>query len=230
MNKPPKKIVVIHSGGMDSSICLALAMQEYGKDAVLSLTFDYGQRHQPELTCAAKICVDWGVEHDVITLECLVHITQSALIGRHLAIQSQDEGKPPNTLVMGRNGLMARLGAIYANQIGVYCLSMGVLQLEEANSGYRDCSRKYIDLLEQILRIDLDRADFCIKTPIIDSTKLETVQLAHELGILQYLIDHTVTCYEGLMQPGCQVCPACLLRNEGLEQFRLANPEMAIEL
>ena len=75
-----KEAIVVHSGGMDSSICLALTIEEFGVDNVLSLTFDYGQRHQPEIVQAKKICVEWGVDQVVLEISCLVEITDDALV------------------------------------------------------------------------------------------------------------------------------------------------------
>ncbi len=213
-----KEAVVIHSGGMDSSICLALAIKEFAKENVLSLSFSYGQRHTNELKQAAKICCDWGVDHCTIPLHCLQEITSNALMNTDVSIEHR-EGQSPNTLVMGRNGLMARLGAIHAHHLGAKCIFMGVIEVEEANSGYRDCSRRYMDLVEQALRMDLDDESFEIRTPIVKMTKCETLEVAQELGVLEYLLKETITCYNGIAGHGCKACPACILRNEGITQF-----------
>lgn len=218
-----KKAVVVHSGGMDSSLCLALAMQEFGKENVLSLSFSYQQRHPTELQQAEKICKDWGVDHYVIQLDCLKEITQSALLDPAMAIV-HEQGHPPNTLVVGRNGLMARIAAIHANNLGANCIYMGVMELEGANSGYRDCSRHYMDLMQTILRIDLDNPLFEIRTPLVHLYKKDTLVLAHRLGLLTYLLNETITCYEGIAKQGCGHCPACQLRNEGLTLFHKAFP------
>lgn len=214
-----KKAVVIHSGGMDSSICLALAMREFGKEDVLSLSFQYGQRHSVELVQADYICREWGVDHIVVPLNYFDTITDhSALINPEMEIV-HEAGKPPNTEVLGRNGIMAHLGAIHAHLSGAGIIYMGVLELEAANSGYRDCSRKYIDLMQEVIRLDLGNPDFEIRTPLIFMTKLETMQLAEQLDVVDFLLEHTVTCYEGVRGQGCEKCPACLLRNEGIEKY-----------
>ncbi len=218
-----KKAVVIHSGGMDSSICLALAIREFGPEHVMSLTFDYGQRHALELAQSKKICQTWGVEQRVLPLDIMAHITTNALMDKNQPILHR-EGESPNTLVLGRNGLMARLGAIFAHEIGAHLLYMGVIEVEY----YRDCSRAYIDLKEQILRIDLDDPTFEIRTPIVHMTKTETLELAHSLGVLEFLLQETITCYEGLRYAGCLTCPACLLRNQGIQQFAEQHPHVKL--
>lgn len=222
-----KKAVVIHSGGMDSSICLALAIRDFGPDNVLSLSFSYQQRHAPELVQAAKICSDWNVDHTIIAIDALAEITENALTNRQKEIIHHHD-EPPNTLVVGRNGLMARLGAIHAQHLGAKCIYMGVIQVESDNSGYRDCSRHYMDLKQQLLRIDLDEPLFEIRTPIVHMTKKETLELAKSLGVLEYLLRETITCYEGIRLHGCRVCPACILRNEGIRQYCEAYPEVAL--
>lgn len=218
-----KQAIVIHSGGMDSSICLALAIKEFGNDNVLSLSFDYQQRHRIEQASAAKICQIWSVDHKVIRMDYLSEITTNALLDHNSPIQ-HEEKSAPNTLVLGRNGLMARLGAIYASHFGAHYIYMGIIEVEGNNSGYRDCSRHYMDLKQTILRIDLDDPLFEIRTPLVKMTKKETMYLAHDLGVLSMLLKETVTCYEGILQQGCGICPACKLRNEGLKQFINENP------
>ena len=130
-----KDTIVIHSGGMDSTLCLALAIREFGKKQVLSLGFNYGQRHHNELEAAQKICSDWGVDRCVLDIDCLQEITENALMDSEKAI-SHSKDSSPNTLVVGRNGLMARLGAIHAHHLGAHVIYLGVMELEEANSGF----------------------------------------------------------------------------------------------
>lgn len=218
-----KDAVVIHSGGMDSSICLGLAIKEFSCENVLSLSFRYSQRHSNELIQAEKICREWGVNHVIVNLECLQKITDNALVNSTIQIE-HTTNQPPNTLVMGRNGLMARLGAIHANYLGAKCIYMGVIEVEAWNSGYRDCSRDYMDLMQQILRIDLADPEFEIRTPIVKMSKMETLELANELGVLEFLLKETITCYEGIPFQGCLTCPACELRNEGLRLFAERYP------
>lgn len=214
-----KSALVIHSGGMDSSLCLALAIRKHGAGSVLSVSFQYDQRHQTELEAAAMICRTWGVDHVVIPLQCLTQITTNALMDSSVPIE-QKEGVPPNTLVVGRNGLMARLGAIHAHSLGAQKIYMGVIGVEGNYSGYRDCSRPYIDLVEKALRIDLDDPEFSIETPLIEMTKEETLALGEKLGVLDFLWENTITCYEGVPREGCGRCPACKLRRQGMVEYQ----------
>jgi len=218
-----KKTIVVHSGGMDSSICLALAVREFSKESVLSLSFSYSQRHASELLQAQKICNDWCVDHVILDIHSLKKITDNALMNKDTSI-AENENQNPNTLVVGRNGLMARLAGIHADHLGANSIYMGVIGVEGNYSGYRDCSRNYMDLKQQILRIDFDNPQFEIRTPLVHLTKKETLEIAQTLGILEYLLEHTITCYEGIPKYGCLLCPACKLRNKGILEFNLAYP------
>jgi 7-cyano-7-deazaguanine synthase len=209
---------------MDSSVCLALAVKEFGASNVLSLSFVYNQRHGIEVERARIISNYFQVDHVELNLDCLSKITQSALIGHDQKIEHK-AGEAPNTLVVGRNGLMARLAGIHANSLGAACIYLGVMELEAANSGYRDCSRVYMDLIQSALRLDFADATFEIRTPIVSMTKKETMELGHKLGVLEFLLENTVTCYEGIEKAGCLKCPACKLRNSGLKIFSLEHPE-----
>ena len=219
-----KKAIVVHSGGMDSSLCLALAVKEFGASNVLSLSFTYNQRHAIELDRAQKIADYFQVDRVELDLSCLSQITQSALIGKSRPIEHK-KGEVPNTLVAGRNGLMARIAGIHAHSLGAHFIYMGVMELEEANSGYRDCSRAYMDLVQSALRIDFADELFEIRTPLVKMNKKETMELGLELGVLEFLLEISITCYEGIEKEGCLKCPACMLRNSGLKIFSLEHPE-----
>ena len=219
-----KKAIVVHSGGMDSSICLVLAIEQYGAENILALSFTYGQRHSNELNHAKTICEHYKVDRTTIDINCLNQITSNALMNTTDKIE-HIEGRGPNTLVVGRNGLMARIAGIHAESLGAECIYMGVIEVEEANSGYRDCSRKYMDIIQAGLRMDFDNPIFDIKTPLVFMTKKETLELVYKIDQLGFLVENTLSCYEGIIKAGCGKCPACELRNEGLREFCLEYPE-----
>ncbi|MBT4793484.1 MAG: 7-cyano-7-deazaguanine synthase QueC [Halobacteriovoraceae bacterium] len=219
-----KKAIVVHSGGMDSSICLGLAIEQYGAKNVLALSFTYGQRHLVELDFAEVICEEWKVDRVQIDLNCLSEITDNALMNSKLDIENI-KGQEPNTLVVGRNGLMARVAAIHAEHLGAECIFMGIIEVEEANSGYRDCSRKYMDIIQAALRMDFSNPQFEVKTPLVFMTKKQTMELAYQMGIFHFLVENTLSCYEGIKKAGCGNCPACKLRNQGLVEFIKDHPD-----
>lgn len=216
--------IVLHSGGMDSSLCVAHAVERYGAERVLSLGFAYGQRHSDELVRAERIAEHFGVRRHVVELRFYASLTRNALMDADMPFE-QRPGEAPNTLVTGRNGLMMRLGAILAEQLGARILYAGVIGVEAANSGYRDCTRHYVDLIQDILRLDLGDARFEIRTPLVHMTKAETMEFGLALGCLPFLLEATVTCYDGIPLAGCRRCQACELRNEGLAVFLAEHPD-----
>jgi 7-cyano-7-deazaguanine synthase len=223
-----KEIVVIHSGGMDSSLCLFLACEEFGARATCSLSFDYGQRHHGELEHAAHIAHHFGVDHQVLDISSLKPCWEgSALVDRTLKIDHAP-GTIPNTFVVGRNGIFVHLAATWAAQHGANILSLGVMERADANSGYPDTSRHYMDLMQSICRLDLGRPDFEVRTPLVQLDKLETLELAASKNILSWLLENTISCYEGIPLEGCRKCPACLLRNAGIAQFRRKYPHVPL--
>ena len=209
--------VVCHSGGMDSSICLAVAVERFGAANVLAVAFDYGQRHVLEIEQAKKICDFFAVQQQIIKLDFLPDITQNSLTG-DAAITHKHGSAAASSLVVGRNGLMLRLCAIVADSVQADYLYSGVTEVEAEFSGYRDSDRNYIDLLQQILRIDLNNLNFNILTPVVHLTKAQGMRLADRLGVLDFLLANTISCYNGLLE-GCGQCPACLLRQAGVEEF-----------
>lgn len=224
-NEIKKKAIVVHSGGMDSSICLLLAIEKYGTKDVLSMSFTYGQRHTQELKKAAKICKEFGVDHIEVNLDCIQQITKSSLLDKKLEMKNE-KGKTPNTMVVGRNGLMVRVAGIHAEHVGAECVYVGVMELEEANSGYRDCSRKYMDIIQASLRLDIDNPEFEVKTPLVYMNKKQSMEVAYQMGKLEYLLENTISCYEGVPEYGCGECPACELRNSGIQDFLDENPDI----
>ncbi len=223
--KTPKHAVVVLSGGMDSAICLALCVKNFGAKHTSAITFDYGQRHHSEKESAKVIAKHFAVDQVTIELPFFSQLTTNALIDHQRSLDEfQEEFATPNTLVVGRNGLFARLGAIHAHNIKASHLYLGVLGLEAANSGYLDCSRKYFDLMEQVLRIDLGTENFWVHTPLVDMTKKETLVLAESLHELKFILENSITCYDGVKDFGCGKCAACNLRNAGIKEYLQINP------
>lgn len=230
-------IVVVLSGGMDSAICLAQVVAENsnkndpqnGKSGlVYALSFSYQQRHSVELAAAQKIAQHFKVEHTIIDLSFFAHLTSNALIHHDEKIKSHSDssstGAGPNTLVAGRNGIFARIAALFALQKSASTIVLGVIGIEESNSGYRDCNRSYFDREEIQARMDINNPHFTIRTPLVDMTKLDTLELAHQLQCLEFLLEESVSCYEGIKHFGCGQCPACKLRNTAIGAFLKKHP------
>jgi 7-cyano-7-deazaguanine synthase len=216
------KAIVLHSGGMDSSICLLLACKRFGAEHVVSVGFNYGQRHEQELKAARQIAEHYGVQRLEMEVPKLLGWDTSSLVNKSLPIEHIQ--KIPNSFVPARNGLFLMMVAPLAASLGVNDIYIGVMEKEGSYSGYPDCSRDYIDCVQEVMRRDTGNPDLCIHTPLIHMTKCETLEVADSLQALSYLLEHTVSCYEGLSGLACEKCPACLLRNAGLREFLQKHP------
>ena len=124
--------------------------------------------------------------------------------------------RPPNTLVEGRNMLFLTYAAIYAKTKGIRHLITGAGQADY--SGYPDCRNDFMVSLNQTLNLSMDY-NYMIHTPLMWKNKAEIWQQADELGVFDIVRNETVTCYHGIRGDGCGQCPACQLRNKGLEEY-----------
>ncbi len=209
------------SGGQDSTTCLYWAIKEFGNEAVETVTFDYGQRHQIELDCASIIAAKASVKNTLLPIDTFGVIGGSSLTeeGIPVARQLDPQTGLPNTFVPGRNLIFLTFAAAFAYRCGSDHLVTGVAQTDY--SGYPDCREDTIMALEKAIQLGMDN-QIQIHTPLMHLTKKETVEFAREVGALDAMAD-THTCYEG-QQPPCMKCPACILRAKGFDEAGIADP------
>ncbi len=209
------KALVLFSGGQDSTTCLFWAKQNFNE--VFAVGFDYGQRHSVEIEAATKIAKNAGVPYQILKIDLLSEITSNALTSAQIEVETEKpDERPPNTLVEGRNMLFLTYAAILAKSMNIKNLVTGVGQADF--SGYPDCRNNFIVSLNQTLNLSMD-FPYQIHTPLMWKNKTEIWQLADELGVFDLIKNETVTCYNGIKGSGCGHCPACFLRNRGLEQY-----------
>lgn len=212
--------LVIFSGGQDSTTCLLQALAKYGPNQVQAISFTYGQRHAIELDYARRIAQDLGVKQTIIDLSLIAQVTHNALMDEQVSIQ-ENEGAPPNTMVDGRNALFLMYAAIYAKSQGIKHIILGVSETDF--SGYPDCRDVFVKSMNVSLNLAMDYS-FQLHTPLMYQNKAQTWALADELGYLDYVREHTHTCYLGVMG-GCGKCPSCELRNRGLQDYLASQGE-----
>ena len=215
-----RKSLLVFSGGQDSTTCLYWALNQYGTDNVIVLTFDYGQRHRVELQCAEKIASLAGVEHTILPIDTLSVLGGNALID-NMKIESKPDSKTglPNTFVPGRNLIFLTYAAAFAYQRGIQDIVTGVAQTDY--SGYPDCREETMQALQQAINLGME-SDITIHTPLMHLSKKETVELANRLGAMEAMA-YSHTCYEGV-QPPCGNCPACVLRARGFQEAAIEDP------
>jgi len=229
----PASALVLFSGGQDSAVCLAWALERY--DRVETIGFDYGQSHAVELEARTAVRAailkrfpQWAPrlgEDALIDLSGYGAVADSALTGDQV-IAMRDDGLP-TTFVPGRNLVFLTVAAARASARQLNALVGGMCQTDY--SGYPDCRDEAIQALAKALALGMDRA-IPIETPLMHLTKAETWALADRLGgtaLTDLIVAETHTCYRGDRTPhdwgaGCGECPACQLRARGWREWREA--------
>ncbi len=228
---PDAAALVLFSGGQDSTVCLAWALQRYGR--VETVGFDYGQRHGVELQQRRVVLQRLSQWPDVgsrlgadavLDLPALSAISDTALT-RDTEITLAATGLP-TTFVPGRNLLFLTYAAVLAYRRGIATLVGGMCETDF--SGYPDCRRATIDAAETALSLGLDTR-IAIETPLMYVDKAGTWAMAQEIGgqaLIDLIVEDTHTCYLGdrgrrhAWGYGCGTCPACDLRAKGWMEWR----------
>lgn len=216
-----KKAVVVLSGGQDSATCLLKAIAEF--DEVIAISFDYGQRHRVELDCAREQCKRLDVPHVVVDFGFLRELGSNALTDGTVEVK-EDGGMNglPSTFVPGRNVLFLTSAAAFAVNQGIFDIITGVCETDF--SGYPDCRHSTISSLEATLALGLG-VEVRIHTPLMRLTKAQTWELAAAHDGVDFIRNHTHTCYNGNHTDlhewgyGCGDCPACVIRARGFHEW-----------
>ena len=231
----PRRALVLFSGGQDSTVCLAWALDRFTH--VETIGFDYGQRHLVELECRLHVrsalhtgFPTWakrlGGDH-LLDLALLGQISDTALTDSR-AIEMSAQGLP-NTFVPGRNLLFFTFAAAVAYRRGLSVLVGGMCETDF--SGYPDCRDNTLKALQVAVSLGLD-APMTIATPLMWLDKAQTWAMADTLGgeaLTELVVEHTHTCYLGDRTQrhawgyGCGICPACDLRRKGYKAWRSAE-------
>ena len=209
------KVLVVFSGGQDSTTCLYWAKKHFKE--VYALSFIYGQKHVKEVELARELARKAGVSFDVMDVSFIGHLGKNSLTDTSIRMdEEKPEGSFPNTFVPGRNLFFLSIAAVYARERGISHMVTGVSQTDF--SGYPDCRDAFIKSLNVTLNLAMDE-QFVIHTPLMWIDKAQTWALADELGVLDIVRYETLTCYNGIVGDGCGHCPARKLRREGLEKY-----------
>ena len=117
MAADPRRALVLFSGGQDSTVCLAHALERYAH--VETIGFDYGQRHLVELESRIHVraqllekFVHWGAklgQDHVVDLSLLSQLSDTALTSEREI--EMNAGGLPNTFVPVRNLLFFTVAA-----------------------------------------------------------------------------------------------------------------------
>jgi 7-cyano-7-deazaguanine synthase len=227
----PDAAILLFSGGQDSTVCLAWALERFAR--VETIGFDYGQRHKVELDARLRVrerivtlrsawAERLGEDH-VVRLDALSALSNTALT-RDIAIEIA-ENQLPTTFVPGRNLVFFAFAGALAYRRGAKHLVAGMCETDY--SGYPDCRDDTIKAMQLALNLGMDQR-FVIHTPLMWIDKAATFALARDLGgdaFIDLLVEDTHTCYLGVRSQrhewgyGCGTCPACRLRAAGFAKW-----------
>ena len=222
---------LLFSGGQDSATCLAWALEKF--EHVETIGFEYGQRHDIEMTCRMEVreavknaFPHWaeklGDDH-VINLAGLGQISETALT-RDVEIGVHANGLP-TTFVPGRNLIFLNYAAALGWRRGFTHLVAGMCEADF--SGYPDCRKETLDAQMEAIGLGLDRK-FSLHTPLMHLSKAGAWHLAESLGgsaLVEIIRTKSHTCYKGIHTDlhdwgyGCGTCPACELRAAGWAEY-----------
>lgn len=209
-------MIVLLSGGQDSTTCLFWAL---GKGPVDALAIDYGQRHRRELDAARRIANEAGVQLHMAEMSLPIPsaLTSGAAIG------TRPDGLP-TTFVPGRNGLFLWAAAGLAKTMGRESVVIGCSAVDY--SGYPDCRPGFLLLQQEAIASGLEMPRFTIAAPLVDRSKAQTVRMMREYGRPAWrALGMSWTCYLGGDRP-CGECPACVLRAKGFAEAGETDPAL----
>lgn len=220
------KALVLFSGGVDSTTCLGMAVDQYGKENVVALSVSYGQKHTKEIEASEKIAEYYGVEHLYLDLakifaysDCslLAHSDQEIPKEAYAQQLEKMDGKPVSTYVPFRNGLFLSSAASIAISKNCNVIYYGAHSDDAAGNAYPDCSSAFNQAMGDAIYLGSGR-QVKIEAPFVDKTKAEVVRIGLDLKVPYEM---TWSCYEGQEKP-CGVCGTCIDRAEA---FRLNGVE-----
>lgn len=230
---PTDKAVVLSSGGLDSTTCLAIAVKKLGAENVSALSIFYGQRHAKELEAARNVAKFYNVAHYEFDAAEIFRHSDSTLLdtstatldkGTYAAQIEKNCSPKVNTYVPFRNGLMLSMAASFAD--GLYNfpnveLYIGVHSDDAAVNAYADCSAKFIAAMSAAIRIGTYEKIHLV-APFLCQSKADVVKVGLELGAPYEL---TWSCYAGGDKP-CGQCATCLDRAAAFAANNVKDPAL----
>lgn len=222
------KKVVLLSGGLDSTTCLAVALQDCDPSEVLAVNMFYGQKHEREMRSAREIARFYGVELEEIDLSMIFSKSDCSLLmrsnnaipeGDYASQQKENPGKPVSTYVPFRNGLMLSAAASIAVSIGASYIYYGAHADDAAGNAYPDCSPEFTEYINNAIYSGTD-GQVSVIAPFINVSKAGVVKTGLKLNVPYEL---TWSCYNGGEHP-CGKCGTCIDRQKAFEANGVEDP------
>ncbi|SDA21270.1 7-cyano-7-deazaguanine synthase [Ruminococcus sp. YE71] len=224
------KALVLFSGGLDSTTCLAIAVDKYGSDEVMALSVSYGQKHSKEIEAARAVAAHYGVTLRTLDLAAIFADSDCSLLkGSSEEIPKESyaeqlavtDGKPVSTYVPFRNGLFLSSAASIALSNGCEVIYYGAHSDDAAGNAYPDCSEQFNDAINTAIYLGSGE-QLRVEAPFVTWNKAQVVAEGIRLGAPYHL---TWSCYEGGDKP-CGVCGTCRDRAAAFAANGIADPAL----
>ncbi len=222
------KALVLISGGIDSTTCLALAVKEYGHENVIGLSIFYGQRHDKEIEAANAVCEYYQVEHITLDLSTMFQFSDCTLLSHsdgeipeesYAKQLEKTDGKPVSTYVPFRNGLFLSSASAIALSKGCSKIYYGAHADDAAGNAYPDCSEAFNQAMNTAI-YEGSGKQLQIEAPFISKNKAGVVALGLSLNVPYHL---TWSCYEG-HDKACGKCGTCIDRKQAFIENGTTDP------
>lgn len=217
------KAVILLSGGLDSTVCMAVAHSK-GYE-LYPISFNYQQRHNREIECAKKVAGYYPVKKHLVIETNLNDIGGSALTDSQIDVPAGDVQRTdiPVTYVPARNLIFLSYALGFAEVVGAESIFIGVNALDY--SGYPDCRPEFINAFQQLANYTTKAAvqnklAITVETPLLYLTKKDIVLLGSKLAAP---LEMTTSCYQG-GEKACGICDSCLLRLKGFAEAGIPDP------
>lgn len=225
------KAVVLLSGGIDSTTCLALAVDELGSKNVIALNMFYGQKHDKEMESAKAVASYYGVDYREMDMSIVMESSNCPLLKhsdreiKHLSYGEQlarmGGSGTVDTYVPFRNGLFLSAATAIAISEGASRVYYGAHADDAAGSAYPDCSQQFAEAMNNAMYEGSGKT-VRLMSPLIGLNKTEVVRLGLGLGAPYKL---TWSCYEGGEKP-CGECGTCIDRARAFRENGVEDPAM----
>ena len=226
------KALVLNSGGIDSTTCVGIAIDKYGKENVITASLYYGQKHDKELQCAKKIAEYYGVKHIEEDISNVMKYASNVcslvkggkdIVHKSYADQIEENGEGRvETYVPFRNGLLLSIAAAYADSLfpnEEVEIFYGAHADDAAGEAYADCSPEFAEAMNKAINIGT-YGKISINRPLINMNKAGVVKTGLDLKVPYEL---TWSCYEG-GDKQCGTCGTCIDRRKAFEENGVTDP------